>query len=105
VAQCSGFLFVDGKADAVEESEEESQVDGAGDIGTVLEVEGCEGGNYALDVAVRRKEREFGLCCHDQSICEVFAAVCQRQFGSDLKTAGNFMDGISTMRSDWKRSK
>ena len=56
------FLFSDGIVDAVYESDEEGEVDGAGDAGSVAEVGVCEFGDEGSERAFWRKE--FGLGRH-----------------------------------------
>jgi len=64
LTQCRCLLFGDGGTDAVQEGEEEGQVDGSGDSGAVCEVVGCEGIDKTLQGSVWREETQLRLCCH-----------------------------------------
>lgn len=66
-ADGGSFLFGDGIAEAVDESEEEGQVDGSGDLGAVGEVEGRQLGDDLLERLFRDRggREEFGWGDHD----------------------------------------
>jgi hypothetical protein len=94
---CRSLLFCDCGAYTVEEREEEGEIYGSGDLGSVLEVQGCELRDYALDCAIGRQEPELRLCCHrrvSKEAVEGFADGMWRKRGEAVVVGFTAMRGI-----------
>lgn len=58
------LLFCNCRSYAIEEGEEQRQVDGSRDLGSVFEVESREFGDDALDRSIWREQSDLGLRSH-----------------------------------------